>query len=96
MVIHVADFTGVADTWEQGEMLLPHLISAMSEGRVFDVSFQGVTTATSSFTNASFVALLDHFSLAQIKATMKIIDSTHQINEMIRHRMNYVASLAHA
>jgi hypothetical protein len=92
MVVQILDIIPEADTWEQGSALLPRLIEAMSEGVTFQVSFQGITTATSSFTNASFVALLDRFPLRTIKDRMMIVDSTHQINDMIRHRLNYVAS----
>lgn len=87
MVIRIRDLVPGADTADQGGVLLPVLSAAMASDRSFTVSFAGIQTATSSFVNVSFVALLDKYSLATIKQRMRVTNSTRQINEMIRTRM---------
>jgi hypothetical protein len=39
---------------------------------------------TSSFVHAAFVTLLDHFSYGDLKVRLRAIDSTRQINDMIK------------
>ncbi len=51
------------------------------------VSFDSVQTATSSFLHAAFVALLDHYSYSDLKVRLHIVDSTRQINTMIKTRL---------
>jgi len=41
---------------------------------------------TSSFVHAAFVALLDHFPYAEVKARLRVIESTRQINDVIKTR----------
>lgn len=91
MVIRIRDLVPGADTADQGGLLLPALDAAMAAGTVFTVSFAGIQTATSSFVNVSFVALLNKYPLAAIKQRMRVTNSTRQINEMIRTRMQRAA-----
>jgi hypothetical protein len=56
------------------------------------VSFEGIQTATSSFVNVSFVKLLDDWPLAEIKRRFRVVQSTRQINEMIKSRLAREAS----
>ena len=84
MVIEVRSIIDAADTGEQGARLFPYLLEAISFGDGAIVSFDGIETATSSFTNELFVKLLDHAPLADIKRKFRIVASTKQINSMIR------------
>lgn len=87
MVIHVRDLVSGANTADQGAAVLPHLEIAFSKETLVVVSFDGITTATSSFVNSAIVPLLKTKSFAEIKRRMRVIDSTRQINEMIRSRL---------
>ncbi|EAQ35765.1 hypothetical protein NB311A_05093 [Nitrobacter sp. Nb-311A] len=91
VTIQIHDLVAGANTADQGANVLPHLRSAMAAGEPFVVSFSKVQTATSSFVNASFVPLLKEFSLAAIKAQIRVTDSTRQINQMIKTRLERVA-----
>jgi hypothetical protein len=91
MVIQVRDLVGGADTADQGNIVFSHLHSAMKAGKPFVVSFDKIQTATSSFVNAAFVRLLKDFSFGDIKKRMRVTDSTRQINQMIRIRLERVA-----
>jgi hypothetical protein len=88
MVIRILDIVSGADTAIQGADVFARLHGALasSDARVI-VSFDGVQTATSSFVNVAFVQLLSAFSLEDIKARLRVVASTRQINDMIRTRL---------
>jgi hypothetical protein len=95
MVIRITDIVAGADTADQGLAVFARLHQALADkdARII-VSFVGVKTATSSFVNTAFVQLLSTFSLADIKARMRVVDSTRQINDMIRSRLEREAACA--
>jgi uncharacterized protein DUF4325 len=91
VTIQIHDLVAGANTADQGSAVLPHLRSAMAGGAPFVVSFGDIQTATSSFVNASFVPLLRDFSFWDIKSRMRVTDSTRQINQMIKARLERTA-----
>lgn len=91
MVIQVHDLVAGANTADQGSIVFSHLHAAMKAGAPFVVSFDKIQTATSSFVNAAFVRLLKDFSFNDVKKQMRVVDSTRQINEMIRARLERAA-----
>jgi hypothetical protein len=91
MVIQIHDLVAGADTADQGYAVFSHLHAAMQAGTPFIVSFDQIHTATSSFVNAAFVRLLRDFSFSDIKQIMRVTDSTRQINQMIRTRLEQSA-----
>jgi hypothetical protein len=91
VTIQIHDLVAGANTADQGNMVFPHLRAAMAGGAPFVVSFGEIQTATSSFVNAAFVRLLKDFSFGDIKHRMRVVDSTRQINQMIRTRLERVA-----
>jgi hypothetical protein len=94
MVIRIVAIVPGANTSEQGACVLDVLQKALRNPGLVEVSFEGIQTATSSFVHAAFVTLLDHFSYSDLKARMRIIASTRQINDMIRTRLERSASVA--
>ncbi|WP_439925670.1 STAS-like domain-containing protein [Nitrobacter sp. JJSN] len=87
MVIHVRDLVSGANTADQGVAVFPYLELGFSKEARVVVSFDGITTATSSFVNSAIVPLLKTTTFAEIKRRLRVIDSTRQINEMIRARL---------
>jgi hypothetical protein len=94
MEISVKDVAGGADTAAQGELVLKTLKSELKQGNEVVVAFDGVTTATSSFTNAAFVPLLSDFSFDHIRTHIRVVRSTRQINEMIKTRLERASKSA--
>jgi hypothetical protein len=86
--ISVVDVAGRGDTANQGIMLHTALVSSLrnSNGPVA-VNFQGLTTVTSSFANLAFVQLLTEWPLSELKKRLKIVNSTRQINDMVKSRL---------
>lgn len=94
MVIRIVDVVPGANTSEQGALVFSVLQKALRNPGSVVVSFDGIQTATSSFVHAAFVALLDHFSYGDLKARLRVINSTRQINDMIRARLDRSAKVA--
>ena len=94
MVIRVADIVPGADTAEQGGRLFEILRQALNGPGTVTISFDGMHTATSSFVNVAFVALLDDFSYDDLRSRIRITNSTRQINDMIKTRLERSGSVA--
>jgi hypothetical protein len=87
MVIRIADIVPGANTAEQGARVFAAVQKALVNPGPVVVSFDGIQTATSSFVHAAFIALLDKFPYAEVKARLRVIGSTRQINDMIKTRL---------
>jgi STAS-like domain of unknown function (DUF4325) len=96
VTIQVRDLVDGANTADQGNIVFSHLHAAMAAGVPFVVSFATIQTATSSFVTAAFARLLNDFSFADIKQLMRVTESTRQINQMIRTRLERTALQAAA
>ena len=94
MVIYVKEITIAADTAKQGELLFKQLEASLAgNDRAVTLSFDGIDTATSSFVNAGFVQLLGIMPFDEIKRRLKVINSSRQINDMIKRRLSREAGL---
>lgn len=87
MVIMVRDLMPACDTNQQGDILRAAILRVLAQDTVVEVSFAGLTAATSSFVNSAFVDLLDKLSFDEIKRRVRITHSTQQIGDMIRTRL---------
>jgi hypothetical protein len=87
MVIYVHSLVPGADTADQGIHLFPYIRDALKAERQVVISFKGIQTATSSFVKTAFVVLLKDMSFDDLKSRVRIVDSTRQINHMIKARL---------
>jgi hypothetical protein len=95
-MVRVIDIITAADTADQGSVVYTRLREELARADAqVTVSFEGVQTATSSFVNVAFVQLLSDFPMADIRHRLRVVESTRQINEMIRTQMEREAA-AHA
>lgn len=89
MVIRVRDHVSQCYSNSDGdtirELIAPHLIGRQ---RVV-VSFDGFTTATSSFVNSAFIDLLNSMSFDEIKAHLSFDRTSRQIADLIRKRFEF-------
>jgi len=92
MVVHILSIVSGADTTQQGSAVFARLASEFARADQVTVSFEGIHTATSSFVNASLVPLLDRMSFDDVKRRLRVVNSTRQINEMIKTRLAREAS----
>lgn len=86
-MIRILDIAGGADTQTQGDLVYGHLVKAFAAPGQVIVSFDGIDIVTSSFLNVTFSKLLATVSFDEIKARLKVIKSTRQINTMLRRRL---------
>lgn len=96
MVIHVRDLTSGADTASQGAILFAALVDGLRDSPVVSVSFDGIATATASFTNASFLRLAQERGFAVLKDRIKIVGASNQVKGMLRDRVTRSKTLQSA
>jgi hypothetical protein len=94
MVIRILDIASGADTSAQGTCVFAVVKKALSGGGSVVVSFDGVQTATPSFVNTALVDLLNDFSYDDLKARLRVTNSTRQINDTIKTRLDRSANRA--
>ena len=86
MVIRALDHVPHCYTAEDGDVIGELLRTSLRKGERVTLSLDGVTDAPSSFINTAIVALLDDSNAAFIKEHLSIVNSTRQINDLIRRR----------
>lgn len=84
MVVRIIELVPSADTWEQGSIVLAAIKKELQSEETIEISFREIYTATSSFANSAFGQLTQEMSLDEIKKRVRIVNSTRQINEMIK------------
>lgn len=89
MVINVLDHVERCYSNQDGKVILDLLTTKLSNGESVVLSFKGVNSLTSSFTNTALIELLRQFSMSYIKENLRFIDTNRHINEMIRNRFSF-------
>lgn len=92
MVIRVADHTRTHSTYADGEVIYRLLESELRAGRKVTVSFAGIKSIPSAFVNAALIKLLEQFDFKFIRSHLSIVDSTRQINSLIKDRFHFAAN----
>ncbi|MBB3064857.1 STAS-like domain-containing protein [Limibacillus halophilus] len=86
MVIRALDHVPQCYTSKDGTVIFTLIRAAFLRDQSVTLSFDGVDDVPSSFVNAAFLNLLDSFPLDYIQKNLKVVDSTRQINDIIRRR----------
>ena len=87
MVIQVNSLVSQAASEDDGSAVFAELSQALDREDIVTLSFAGLKTASTSFVNTAFVPLIDLMSFDEIKRRLKIIESSRQINHMIKWRL---------
>jgi STAS-like domain of unknown function (DUF4325) len=93
--VRVLDHVAQASTYEDGAVIYSLLESAVMANMQVELSFDGILAVTSAFVNATIVKLLEIAPLSVIQDSIRIVDSTRQINELVRQRVRFVAGAVH-
>src|SRR5262245_50838598 len=91
MVIDVFRIVRHGYTWEEGRTVGKAITDALHRDGRATVSFDGIEDITTSFANGAFVNLLDDFDYDFIRSRLSIVNSTRQINDMIRRRFAHAS-----
>lgn len=94
MVIRVLDHLAHCHDWKDGDQLYRIMRTALLKCGGVVVAFDGVDDVPSSFVNGAFVKLLESYSFDEIKAKVRVINSTRQINGLIKKRLESELSRA--
>jgi hypothetical protein len=89
MVIEILKHVPQAYTADDGQVIHDLIVPAFERGEAVTVSFSGVGAVPTSFVNAAFVELLERFDFAFIKKHLRIVESTRQINSLIKERFDF-------
>lgn len=90
MEMKVAERVRNASSYEDGEVIFRLILPAVQAGEKVVVDFSGITSVPSAFVNSAFVQLLEHVSFNQVKRTLSFVQSTRQINQLIKSRFDFV------
>lgn len=89
VLINVLDHVDKCYSNDDGRIIFSEIKSAFSANQKVTVSFQGVTSLNSSFVNSAFIELLNDHNMAFIKSHLSFINSTQQINSIIKNRFAF-------
>jgi len=87
--IRILDHVERPSDYNDGQVIFDLIKNEILEGRPVSVSFDGITAVPSAFINAAFIQLLEVASIDRIRETLKIVDSTRFINDLIRRRFEF-------
>lgn len=89
MVIRALDIVRQCYTQDDGMKVFNEILPRLKQGERVELSFEGVETVPSSFINTALIHLLDVVTFDTIKSNLRFVDTTRQINDMIRSRFNF-------
>jgi hypothetical protein len=95
MVIRALDLVPQCYTQDGDHVIFQALYPKLQRGEKIELSFDGVETVPSSFINTSLIHLLDRVSFETIKANLRFVNTTRQINEMIKTRFDFEVNRRH-
>ncbi|MGZ0020046.1 STAS-like domain-containing protein [Nitrosomonas sp. wSCUT-2] len=90
MVIIIKNHVRTTSSYEDGEKIFNLIYPEIAKNKSVSVSFDGIDSVPSAFINAAFIRLLEKFSFEHIRNYLKITNSTHHINTLIRNRFAFV------
>jgi hypothetical protein len=89
MVIRALDLVRQCYSQDDGQKVFDVLLPRLQRGERIELSFDGVDTVPSSFINTSLIHLLDIVPFQTIKSNLRFVNTTRQINEMIKSRFDF-------
>jgi hypothetical protein len=95
MVIRLLDHVDHCSTYSEGEVIFNLVAPAIKRGEDVTLSFEGVSAVPSAFVNGALVRLAEETPIAEVRRHLRIVDSTRQINELVRSRFAFLSSSPH-
>lgn len=92
MVIRLLDYVEHCSSYAEGEVIFNLLAPVIKSGEDVTLSFEGVSAVPSAFINGALVRLVEETPVPTIRAHLKIVDSTRQINDLIRSRFAFLGA----
>lgn len=95
MVIRLLDYVQHCSTYEDGDVIFDLIAPKVEAGEEVVLSFEGVTVVPSAFVNAALLRLVERVSLDDVRRRLSIVNSTRQINDLIKSRFGFVQGKSH-
>src|SRR5512139_3751506 len=92
--IRLLDHVKRCSSYEDGAVIQRLIVQALRRGEMVELSFDGVLSPPSAFINAALITLLDDFDFEYIQKHLTFVQSTKQVNELIRSRFEFAMRAA--
>ncbi|SOD27634.1 protein of unknown function [Variovorax sp. YR752] len=92
-MIKVLDHVQSCSSYDDGNVIFELIAPRVRRGENVTLSFEGVAAVPSSFVNAAIIRLAELMPLSQIRSHLGFVNTTRQINEMVRGRFDHVSGL---
>lgn len=92
MVVRLLDHVQHCSSYAEGDVIFEIIAPQIKRGEDVTLSFDGVDAVPSSFINAAIVRLVEVVNVNEIKAHLRVINSTRQINDLIRSRVAFLSN----
>lgn len=89
VLIKILDHVQKCYSNDDGKVIYNLIKNNLSKGNTVTVSFIGLTSLNSSFVNSAFIELLNDFDFNFIRSNLTFIDSTKQINGILKDRFSF-------
>lgn len=89
MVIEVLNHVERCYSNDDGAVIFDLIRKEFIKNNRVVISFSGVNSITSSFTNSAFIELIKEFDLDFVKKNLTFINSNKSINTMIKDRFSF-------
>lgn len=76
-------------TYDEGKVVFDIIKDILANGEKVSVSFEGMTSVSTSFVNAAFIELLGVMSFNDIKANLSFTETNRFINDTIKRRFAF-------
>jgi hypothetical protein len=89
VLINILDHVEKCYSNDDGKIIFNIIKEAFDSNKQVTVSFKGITSLNSSFVNSAFIELLEYYDFSYIRQNLKFINSTRQINTIIKDRFSF-------
>lgn len=87
--LRIKDYVDQVYSNDDGIVIYNALKKELTNANKVNVSFQEIHALNSSFINSAFIELLRDFDFNYIKENLHFVDSTRQINALIKSRFSF-------
>jgi len=92
VLINVLDHVEKCYSNDDGKIIYALIKEKFIKNQKVTISFSGITSLNSSFVNSAFIELLEDYSFDYVRSNLNFINSTRQINSILKDRFTFEAN----
>lgn len=89
VTIRILEHVRSVSSYGDGEVIYRIIVEEFRHHRPVTLSFDGIKSVSSAFVNSALIRLIEDFDFDFIRAHLHIVDSTRQINRIIKDRFAF-------